>query len=293
MVRSHARLTQFTTEGKGETMRQAVFVLALCVTFLIGSSFNAGAVSNMTVVIQGQTEVNSNCPAAPAPCEIVISANSPPGPGARSYSGITISGLDGVNPAKVRAIDDNTNDTLELVNAKITATADGLNGDISFWSRFDAGPKTAATPPPPTKVNFARTETGSMRRGANAAKDNWFKVTGWVNDNDTGDNEIATYSQKTVCCSVPSSYGNINCPSMCLSEEWTDGLQYQRVIKTQFWFYQKYVSDLLNLTSVQIYSTTVTPSDFSHVGVFDGHSEEFLADQDETGKKKGKDKKQK
>jgi hypothetical protein len=271
-------------------MNRSFYVLAVCGVLLFSNLGTADAVSNLTVVIQGDQQVNNNCPAAPAPCEIVISANTPPGPGARTYPGITISGLDGVNPAKVRAIDDATNDILELVNAKITAAQGTLSGDISFWATFNAGPATNPSANPAIKVNFERTAAGSMKRGSNAAKDNWFKVTGWINDNNTGDNEIGTFSQKTVCCSIPSSYGNFSCPTICMSEVWTNGLLAQRTIKEQFWFYQKYVNDLLNVTNVRINATNVAEEDFSHIGAFDGYTEEFLLGDEEWSRGKGKGK---
>ncbi|MEC4889386.1 MAG: hypothetical protein RI101_04925 [Nitrospira sp.] len=227
------------------------------------------AATGLTVVIQGTQLTAGNC--TDFPNDVVLSNCDGT---AKSYSGITIEKKPGAaNPAMAKVTDGN-NDSIWVENVLITASTEPVNGDIVFFAQFDAPPTANPSANPPVQVQFDRTANGSMTRGSNAAKDDWFKVTGWVNDNNTGDNEIATYQQKSVCCSIPASYGNFN---LATSETWSSGLAGSRVMKGEFWFYQKYAGDKLTLSLVEVKSAAIANvPNFGQTGVFDGYAERFL-----------------
>lgn len=259
---------------------------------LVLSSTATWAVSNLNVVVNGE-QLSDACSASP--CEVVISANSPPGPGARTYAGFTISGADGSNPAKVVATEGNT-DKIELKNALITATQGALNASIQFWATFDQPPTADQSASPPKKVQIDRSATGTMRRGSNAAKDNTVTVHAWVNDLQagTGDMPVQTSSTKVVCCLIPASYGDF---TLATNKVWDTGFAGQRVMKGEMSFYQKYSSDTLKMTSFYATgNTVVNPPSTSEAstGVFDGYAEDYLTGDAEekhwSGKMKGKKK---
>jgi hypothetical protein len=154
----------------------------------------------------------------------------------------TIAGSVPNTPAKVTA-DNAAIDKLYLNNALIKSTAANCISDVLFFDTFTAGPVATTK-----SVTFTRSTNGVgslVRPSTNqGALGSYFKVTGWINDNGGGDNEIATYQQKTVLTATDYQF------NFSKTETWNPtSLQANRVMKARFWFKLSQAQDELRLTN--------------------------------------------
>ncbi len=255
-------------------------LLSLFVAVFPGSSH---AVTNLTATIQGVQLYADNC--AGYPGEVIVSNCDK---SARDYGGFTIAAKDAnVGPATVKAVD-GAADKIVLENALIKATQSAVNGQVTYLGQF------ASPPDAPPTVRFERSASGTMKRGLNAALDNTFTVTGWVEGN-----EVATpETKKVTCLSLTNGCGTIN----LTKTEDSSTLSGNREIKTQFSFYMKNTNDVIELPSyVHVRNVPVGggaggPDDISdREGVTEGSEEHYVCQEKKDGefvcKKKGKGKK--
>jgi hypothetical protein len=161
----------------------------------------------------------------------------------------TVAGTQSGVPARVIA-DNAAIDNIFLDNALIKSTAANCTSDVQFVHTF-AAPPSATT----VKVTFTRHTNGggSLVRPSTGqgALGSFFKVTGWINDNGTGDNEIATWQKKTVLIATDFQF------NFSKIEDWIPtSLQANRDMKVRFWFNLSQAQDELRLPNgVRIQST--------------------------------------
>lgn len=220
------------------SMRQTHGLLLWLATCVMGL-LTTPAFSAVTVQVGGYTITSpSGCPTGST--EVIISdcTGAPRQPFANAC--FTIAGYVTGQPAKVRA-DNQTIDQLYLENARISAISANCTSDLLFFDTFTPGPSATTKP-----ITFTRSTrgTGSLFRPSTnqGAIGSFFKVTGYINDNGTGDNEIATYQQKTVFVAADYQF------DFSKSEDWIPvSLQGNRVMKARFWFKLSQAQDELRL----------------------------------------------
>ena len=226
-------------------MRAANCVL-LCLLGLVLLSFvpqGVGAVT-ITVNIDGTILTGE---------DVVILSNSDGT--AKQYAGYTIAKKPGSSfPARVRAVESDP-DILVLEDAVITATAANVSGLITFSGEFTAPPSTDSSVSPPKTVSFSLNADGTMRRGTQAAKDDVFSASAFVQDPPiTGPfDQVGDTKTKVVVRSIPASYGDF---SLATSELYGTGFQGNRVMKGQASFFLQQINDKLTITSFLVVGVT-------------------------------------